>query len=119
MIGRTQLSKVEENTEEQSAPSSLHKVADEMEIRRIVDEIDNAVDAKDWMRARTFFADKIEVDFTSLTGGEPARITADELIGAGVKIFTKIKKAFTSEEITELKLTAIKRMFFPKDMRLI
>ncbi len=80
MIGRTQLTEVEENSET-PAQVSQQKLADEMEIRRVVDEIDNAVDAKDWAKARTFFADKVAVDFTSLAGGKPAQITADELVG--------------------------------------
>ncbi len=94
MIGRTQLSKVEENTENQAAQVSQGKLADEMEIRRVVDEIDNAVDAKDWVRARTFFADKVAVDFTSLAGGEPAQITGDELVkGWRTNLYSE-KKSF-------------------------
>ncbi len=94
MIGRTQLSKVEENTENQAAQVSQGKLADEMEIRRVVDEIDNAVDAKDWVRARAFFAGKVNVDFTSLAGGKPAQTTADELIGGWRTNLYSEKKSF-------------------------
>jgi hypothetical protein len=93
MIGRTQLSVVEHD-EEVITQTAQVKIADEMEIRRVVDEIDNACDAKDWETCRSFFADEVEVDFTSLAGGEPARIKADDLIGAWkTKLFAE-KKSF-------------------------
>ena len=43
MIGRTQLSEVEHD--EEIIAQNLH---DEAEIRRVVDEIDNCCDLKDW-----------------------------------------------------------------------
>ncbi len=52
------------------------------EIRHVVDEIDNAVDAKDWPLCRSLFTDEIYADFTSLAGGEPGRIPSDSLVGA-------------------------------------
>jgi hypothetical protein len=61
---------------------NLNALVDELEIRRIVDEIDNSCDLKDWDRCRSFFADDVDVDFVSLAGGEPATIKADDLIGA-------------------------------------
>ena len=60
----------------------LQALLDERALIRTVDGIDNAVDAKDWPRARAYFADRVATDFTSLAGGAPATITADELIGA-------------------------------------
>ena len=56
-------------------------VVDRDAIRRVVDGIDNAVDAKDWDLCRSFFNDEIFADFTSLAGGEPGRIPADGLVG--------------------------------------
>jgi hypothetical protein len=95
MIGRTQLSEVEEhNAESYTAAPSLQKIADEAEIRFVVDEIDNAVDAKDWQRARSFFADEINVDFTSLAGGQPAKIKSDELINGWRTNLFPDKKSF-------------------------
>lgn len=57
-------------------------IADELEIRHVVDEIDNAVDGKDWTACRSYFTDEIYADFTSLAGGEPGRMPADALVGA-------------------------------------
>lgn len=50
------------------------------ELVRVADGIDAAVDAKDWTRARSYFADQVAVDFSSLGGGPAATITADALI---------------------------------------
>ncbi len=65
-----------------ASAAMLQRLMDELEIRRVVDEIDNAVDAKDWAACRSYFADTIDVDFTSLAGGSPARIPSDDLVGA-------------------------------------
>jgi ketosteroid isomerase-like protein len=62
--------------------ASMQPLADRMEIIRVVDEIDNSVDAKDWSRCRGYFTDEIHADFTSLAGGEEGRIPADSLVGA-------------------------------------
>jgi hypothetical protein len=59
---------------------ALQRIADELELARIPAEVEIAVDRKDWPRARSFFAETIRVDFTSLVGGQPAIIPADGLI---------------------------------------
>jgi len=55
---------------------------DRAEIVGVVDGIDVATDAKDWATCRAYFTDEIAVDFTSLAGGSPGRMPADELVGA-------------------------------------
>lgn len=50
------------------------------ELRRIADELFITTDLKDWSAARALFVDgDIEVDMSSLVGGTPVRITADQL----------------------------------------
>ena len=93
MIGRAQLSEVEHDDELQPQMSQ-QKLADEAEIRRLVDEIDNACDEKDWETLRTYFTNGVEVDFTQLSGGEPARITADDLIKSWKTNLFAEKKTF-------------------------
>jgi hypothetical protein len=66
---------------EQTA-SQIQVLTDRAEVIRVVDEIDNTVDAKDWMACRGYFLDVIYVDFTSLAGGAPGRVAADALVGA-------------------------------------
>jgi hypothetical protein len=73
---------------------NLIALVDELEIRRIVDEIDNSCDLKDWDRCRSYFADEVDVDFVSLAGGEPARITVDDLIEAWRTNLFEDKKTF-------------------------
>ena len=58
----------------------LQRLADEAELARIPAEIEIAVDRKDWAKARTFFAQEVRVDFTSLIGGQPATILSDALM---------------------------------------
>jgi hypothetical protein len=60
--------------------SPIQRLADEAELARIPAEIEIAVDRKDWARARSFFAQEVRIDFTSLIGGQPATVPADGLI---------------------------------------
>jgi hypothetical protein len=54
---------------------------DETEIRRVTDELFITTDLKDWPAARALFADgPIEVDMSSLVGGAPVQLRADQLI---------------------------------------
>ena len=69
-------------------------LVDQAEMIRIADSLDAAVDAKDWDLARSFFADTITVDFTSLIGGEPATIPADALIDGWSANLTSEKTSF-------------------------
>ena len=56
--------------------------ADEAELRRLVDELFITTDLKDWTALRALFVDgQIEVDMSSLAGGGPMRMTADQLVG--------------------------------------
>jgi hypothetical protein len=93
MIGRAQLGQVEHDDELQEQRHAQRR-DDEALIRLVVDEIDNSCDAKDWDACRAFFADEVEVDFTSLAGGEPAKLAADDLIGAWKTNLFAEKKTF-------------------------
>jgi hypothetical protein len=53
----------------------------EAELRRVADELFITTDLKDWSAMRSLFADgRIEVDMSSLVGGGPVQLTADQLI---------------------------------------
>lgn len=45
-----------------------------------VNQMALAADQHDWELCRTCFADQVQVDYTSLAGGEPATIPADALM---------------------------------------
>lgn len=40
----------------------------------------HAIDRLDWDGVRAAFADELDLDYTSLSGGEPERLAADELV---------------------------------------
>jgi hypothetical protein len=46
----------------------------------IVQEVARRADARDWSALRTLFSENVEVDYTSVGGGSPARMAADALI---------------------------------------
>ncbi|MEM7120911.1 MAG: nuclear transport factor 2 family protein [Pseudomonadota bacterium] len=78
----------------QGSPVTVEALVDQMEMIRVVDTLDAAVDAKDWALARSLFTDEIDVDFTSLVGGEPASIPSDGLIAGWSANLTAEKESF-------------------------
>ncbi len=93
MIGRTQLGQVEHD-EDAAAETAASNASNAEIIRRAVDEVDNLCDAKEWTKLRALFADEVEADFASLDGGEPARISGDDFVGAWEKNLYPGKKTF-------------------------
>ncbi|WP_432931287.1 nuclear transport factor 2 family protein [Microbispora sp. CA-135349] len=55
-------------------------LVDRAEIVDVVTAVFDTVDAKNWPVCRELFADEVDADFTSLNGGEPARIGAEALV---------------------------------------
>lgn len=53
---------------------------DYIAIQDLITRLLFAVDALDWAGVRAAFADEVEVDYTSLFGGSPERLPADELV---------------------------------------
>ncbi len=64
----------------EAALLELQALINERAVIRIADRIDRAVDAQDWRLARSYFADSVAVDFSSLSGQPPATIPSDDLI---------------------------------------
>lgn len=63
------------------APAAADEIG--LEDRAIVDAITDiaaGADRHDWPRVRAAFADRVTLDYTSLWGGEPATLAADEVI---------------------------------------
>lgn len=54
------------------------------EISDVVNRYATGIDRRDWALYRSCFADEIDLDFTSWSGGEPSRIAADQWV-AGVR----------------------------------
>lgn len=74
--------------------TALQALIDERAAIRVVDSIDLAVDAKDWTGARSYFADRVRTDFSSLTGQAPATTTSDALVGAWAANLKGSKSSF-------------------------
>jgi hypothetical protein len=114
MIGRAQLSEIEDHLGDYKPEPTLESVRDEMEIRRVVDEIDNLCDRKEWKKLRALFADEVATDFTSLSGGEPAVVPAEDLVGAWQKNLFAAKKTFHQRSNHRIEITGDEAEVFSK-----
>lgn len=56
-------------------------LVDRAEIVDVVTAVFDTVDAKNWPVCLELFDDEVDADFTSLNGGEPARVSAEALVG--------------------------------------
>ena len=73
-------------------PPASNRSEDESVLRQLADELFITTDLKDWLAARGLFVDgPIEVDMSSLVGGGPVRMSADELLN-GFKMGLHAKK---------------------------
>ncbi|QBD82878.1 nuclear transport factor 2 family protein [Ktedonosporobacter rubrisoli] len=71
-----------ENISASGQLSALPNLEDERAIRHIVDLLFIYTDQKAWSQAHQLFVDgPIEVDMSSLNGGGPVQMTADDLLG--------------------------------------
>lgn len=66
----------------QTAVAAPAPAADYLAMVRVADAVDRAVDAKDWDTARGYFTQDVRVDFSSIGGGAPGVMPADDLVGA-------------------------------------
>jgi hypothetical protein len=55
----------------------LRRVADRLAISDVVLQYATAADRRDWALYRDCFTDTVDIDFTSFSGGEPERLSAD------------------------------------------
>jgi hypothetical protein len=74
--------------------SKIDAMSERTEIIELVDSIFDTVDAKDWGAAERLFEPTVDVDFTSLTGGEPATITNVQLVDGWRQGLHSKKKSF-------------------------
>src|SRR5690606_34429994 len=63
-----------------TCPHEERPMNDYIAIQDLITRLLFAVDALDWAGVRAAFADEVEVDYTSLFGGSPERLPADELV---------------------------------------
>lgn len=60
--------------------STADTVADRLEIMEAVSNLGLLVDQRAWESLQALFTDSVEVDYTSLNGGEPITVSPSELI---------------------------------------
>lgn len=66
----------------QTDDPALRKLLDQRAITETVIYVANFADARAWGELRDLFTDEVEVDYTSLAGGEPSVVKADDLIAS-------------------------------------
>ncbi|MBD2074971.1 nuclear transport factor 2 family protein [Phormidium sp. FACHB-592] len=59
------------------------------EIIDVVNRIGLMADRRDWQACRDVFSDHVETDYTSLNGGQPTSVNADDLINGWKAFFTQ------------------------------
>lgn len=68
-----------------SANPSLERggeaLRDRLEIIELTSKLLLSIDARDWAAAEELFTDRVDIDYTSLNGGEPQSLPPAELIG--------------------------------------
>lgn len=68
------------NSKTDELTARVRVLEDERAVMGVADALDEAVDAKDWGRARALFTDEVQADFTSLDAENAGTVSADELI---------------------------------------
>lgn len=71
--------------------TAFQKLLDRLEIIDTVNQVGMSADLRDWQACRNCFADQVDVDYTSLVGGQPAAIAADALIEQWRKSLSGLK----------------------------
>ncbi len=81
-----------------------------------------SIDTRDWPLHRSIYTDEIEMDFTSYSGGEPARMTADQWVDGLKGLFTGLtatQHVMTNPLVTLEGETATQRMYMKAEHFLI
>lgn len=71
----------------------MNSTTDRDEIIDIVNRIAIMADRRNWQACREAFSDRVETDYTSLNGGQPATVNADDLVKGWETFFTLTCKA--------------------------
>lgn len=74
-----------------ATPITSENAATVLELIRLTDALDRATDDKDWAAARALFADKVDADFSSLSGEPAARVCADAIVDGWRRNLTAAK----------------------------
>lgn len=70
----------------------MHSTTDRDAIINVVNQIAIMADLRDWEACRAAFSDRVETDYTSLIGGEPSTVNAEDLIKGWESFFSQTFK---------------------------
>ncbi|GAA2003723.1 nuclear transport factor 2 family protein [Catenulispora subtropica] len=74
----------------------LAELVDKAAVTDVVHAVFDQVDRKDWDAVRPLFAEEVLADFTSLAGGDPARIPSEALVQGWITGLHPKKQSFHS-----------------------
>jgi hypothetical protein len=66
-------------------------MSDREEIVEVTGNLGLLVDARDWPAVRALFDDPVEVDYTSLNGGEPQTVSPADLVGGWADMLERLE----------------------------
>lgn len=72
---------------------TMNSTTDRDEIIDVVNRIGLMADRRDWQACRNAFSERVKIDYTSLSGGQPATVNADDLVKGWETFFSKTFKA--------------------------
>ncbi|WP_171041591.1 alpha/beta fold hydrolase [Pseudoalteromonas phenolica] len=79
------------NTLSQSQIHRLEQLETQQQVKQVVVEMVNAIDSKQWSIAQSHFADKVFVDYSSMTGQAGSEVAATDLVGGWQSLLTQVE----------------------------
>uniref|UniRef100_A0A832H6J4 Nuclear transport factor 2 family protein n=1 Tax=Oscillatoriales cyanobacterium SpSt-402 TaxID=2282168 RepID=A0A832H6J4_9CYAN len=70
----------------------MHSTTDRDAIINAVNQIAIMADLRNWDACRDAFSDRVETDYTSLTGGQPSTVNAEDLVNGWKNFFSQTFK---------------------------
>jgi SnoaL-like domain len=67
------------------------RLNDRLEILELTGRLGLLVDAREWSMLEQLFTDPVDIDYTSLNGGEPSQITPSVLIGGWQAVLDQLQ----------------------------
>jgi hypothetical protein len=98
-------------TAQSSNNRTINLMTDSATIINTINQIAIMSDLRNWEACRAAFSDRVETDYTSLTGGQPSTVNAEDLVNSWKTFFDQTFKAtqhlIGSHAVTVMENTAI------------
>lgn len=91
------------NTGGGTSDSTPNQEPPSVAIPRLLERLASAADARDWKTLRAVFADEVDFDYTSVAGGKPATLKADDIVAGwtqGLGRYQQTKHNFSGFDVT-------------------